>query len=400
VDGRATEVERYEHDGLRVVRYPVPESRSQDQHRGVTAHSLFRVFFEALQAERAQVFHLHSLTYGCNAHHLDAARALDMRTLVTAHMPNVVCMRGTLLRMGQEPCDGRVLESQCVSCDANFRGVPAPIAPLVAPLLAPLSELTERAKLPARVRTLLATPERVQAHAELLNATFQAADHIVAVCEWLRQALLANGAPASKLVLQRQGIEVVSAEPHARAAARRAQGQPLRVGYFGRANPVKGIDTLLAAVAALPAALPIELHLYAIAEQPEERATLATLKRQAARDPRIHWHAPVPPSRVATVMQEHDLIAIPSRWLETGPLVAMEAIALGIPVLGADRGGIAEIVEPGATGWLEPAGDVKSWTRRLAGIARGEDALQPDTAKLKLPSHADVADAMLALYAE
>ena len=42
-----------------------------------------------------------------------------------------------------------------------------------------------------------------------------------------------------------------------------------------------------------------------------------------------------------------DMLAVPSQWQETGPLVVFEAQALGVPVLGSDLGGIAELITPG-----------------------------------------------------
>jgi hypothetical protein len=64
------------------------------------------------------------------------------------------------------------------------------------------------------------------------------------------------------------------------------------------------------------------------------------------------------------------LIAVPSRGLETGPLVALEAFAAGVPVLGANLGGIAELVQSGIDGFLVPPDDVAALA---AAIARFEE---------------------------
>ena len=42
---------------------------------------------------------------------------------------------------------------------------------------------------------------------------------------------------------------------------------------------------------------------------------------------------------------DYDLLVIPSLWLETGPLVALEALASRIPVAGTNQGGIKEMLE-------------------------------------------------------
>src|SRR5688500_6628114 len=56
--------ERYVHDGIEVLRYPVPIERSREQHEGAAPHLRFEVFEGLLRGMRADVFHLHSLTYG------------------------------------------------------------------------------------------------------------------------------------------------------------------------------------------------------------------------------------------------------------------------------------------------------------------------------------------------
>ena len=54
-----------------------------------------------------------------------------------------------------------------------------------------------------------------------------------------------------------------------------------------------------------------------------------------------------------------DVLAVPSQWLETGPLVVLEAFAAGTPVIGSDLGGIRELVSDGRDGLLVPHDDVR-----------------------------------------
>jgi len=53
-----------------------------------------------------------------------------------------------------------------------------------------------------------------------------------------------------------------------------------------------------------------------------------------------------------------DLLVVPSLWEDPLPRVVHEAFAFGVPVLGADVGGLPEMIEPGATGRLFRHGDV------------------------------------------
>ena len=64
-----------------------------------------------------------------------------------------------------------------------------------------------------------------------------------------------------------------------------------------------------------------------------------------------------------------DAVALPSTSVETFSLAALEAMALGLPVVLSDIGGAADMVRPGAEGFLFPAGDTDALVERLAALA-------------------------------
>ncbi|MGQ0612757.1 MAG: glycosyltransferase family 4 protein [Planctomycetaceae bacterium] len=69
-----------------------------------------------------------------------------------------------------------------------------------------------------------------------------------------------------------------------------------------------------------------------------------------------------PRSDVAALLAACDLLVLPSRAPEACPLAVLEAQAAGLPVVAADVGGVAEIVQEGVTAYLVPPED----PRRLA----------------------------------
>ena len=389
------EVRRYEHEGIKVLRYPVPVARSRAQHEGRVPHGAFDHFERALEAERADIFHLHSLSYGANSHHVRAAKRRGLRAFLTVHTAVPVCVRGSMLRMGEEACDGRVDPAQCVPCFAQHRGLPAPASRIIGAGLCRLPRALPR--LPGRVGTLLATPGMVEDRAEELRRLFGDVERVVAVCDWLRAALIANGARAERVVSQRQGVDVAELPPRASRAPRAA----LSLGYFGRASEIKGIDVLVQAVRMLPASVPVELQLFMTAHGAEEQACLQRITELAAGDARVRLRAPLAPKDVPAAIAEHDVIAVPSRVLETGPFVAMEALAVGVPVLGSRLGGIAELVQHDVTGWLVPPGDVVAWRDAIAALA-GDPSRVARAAEhatlVQIPRSEAVAEAMLELY--
>jgi glycosyltransferase involved in cell wall biosynthesis len=70
---------------------------------------------------------------------------------------------------------------------------------------------------------------------------------------------------------------------------------------------------------------------------------------------------------LADLYADADLFVFPSPT-ETCGLVALEALASGVPVIGADAGGIRESLRDGLTGFLEPAGNAARFAQRIAEL--------------------------------
>ena len=146
---------------------------------------------------------------------------------------------------------------------------------------------------------------------------------------------------------------------------------------------------------ALPSSTAIELILRGL---PQDEAYARVLRERVGRDSRITLAAPVSRDEVATELEQYDLLAIPSRWLETGPIVALEARAAGRPVAASRRGGLAEIVREPEDGWLLPPDDVGAWTALLATLAADPSIARRLHGAKCVRQMRDVCDEMIAVY--
>jgi glycosyltransferase involved in cell wall biosynthesis len=361
----------YQFDGATVRTYPVNPLPSRAELRCDRPHAGFERFRRLLVEERPDIYHQHSWTRGLGGAHLRAAREAGARTVLTVHTPNNSCLRGTMMRFGQEACDGRIDPPVCGACWARERGASPAVARALGGLPPAVSALLERTLPAGRLATALSARSLGERRKREFARMVADADRIVAVSGWLCRALALNGVAADKLVLSRQGVDAEFAQEAVEAAAAH-QARPaagFRLLYMGRWHPVKGVDVLVRAVRAIPPEVPVSLTINGIGDGAEECAYAAEIRRLAAGDPRIAIEPPIPRERLASTLVQASALAVPSLWLETGPLVVLEAKAAGLPVIGSRLGGIAELVREPQDGVLLPPGDVAAWTAAIALIA-------------------------------
>jgi glycosyltransferase involved in cell wall biosynthesis len=147
--------------------------------------------------------------------------------------------------------------------------------------------------------------------------------------------------------------------------------------------------------------MPLELDIYGVVENPEQSAYVRSLRELAAGDTRVRFCPPVSSHQVPALLHLYDVVAVPSRWLETGPLVVLEAFAAGVPVVGSRLGGIVELVADGVNGLLLEPQSVAAWTGVLRELVEHPDVLQRLRGGIRPPRQMDaVADDMHRVYAD
>jgi glycosyltransferase involved in cell wall biosynthesis len=131
----------------------------------------------------------------------------------------------------------------------------------------------------------------------------------------------------------------------------------------GRASPEKGFDVLLAALAR-PAARGARATL--VAEGPTRGALEAQVAELGLGD-RVQLRPLVPRRELFELMATHHLVVVPSRSEGLG-MVALEALALGRPVVASAVGGLPEVVADGADGALVPPDDPDALAAAIASV--------------------------------
>ncbi len=180
----------------------------------------------------------------------------------------------------------------------------------------------------------------------------QTCDGIIAVSNAVRQMLTDSGIPASIIRVIHTGIEIPprAPSPDERAGARVKYSltrDQFAVGHLGAFTREKGQDIAVEAAQVLKASLP-QAHWLLAGDGPERE------ELEADAPSTIQFPGFV--SDRATFYSALDLFIMPSRS-EAWGLAALEALAYAVPVIASDLGGLREIVEPGANGWLVPPDD-------------------------------------------
>lgn len=145
-------------------------------------------------------------------------------------------------------------------------------------------------------------------------------------------------------------------EPHSNLAQLPAEPFLLFVGAFGR---YKGIDVLLEAYSGLQDAPPLVIIGYQTSEYPVDLA---------APPPGVHVLRDWPHAAVMQAWQRCMLGLAPSTWSDPCPTVAMEAMAMGRPLIAARIGGLTDLVDDGATGLLVPPGDAQALRQAISRL--------------------------------
>lgn len=116
---------------------------------------------------------------------------------------------------------------------------------------------------------------------------------------------------------------------------RKAQGI-LTLGYLGALTPAKGIEDLIRAFKGLP-----RENMRLIIGGTGESGYVQQLK-SSTDGIAIEWLGHVSPDEVYS---QADIMVVPSRWHDPQPLVVVETLNRGLPIVAARRGGITETVE-------------------------------------------------------
>lgn len=260
-----------------------------------------------------------------------AAKAEGVPVVQTLHNYRLLCPNALFFR------DGRVCED-CLGKSVPWPGV---------------VHACYRGSRPATgVVTAMLTAHRA------MHTWTEMVDVYIALTKFARQKFVEGGLPAEKIVVK---PNFVHPDPGL------GEGRGGYALFVGRLSPEKGLDTLLAAWERKAVKIPLKI----VGDGP----LAARVTKAAETLPQVEWLGRRPMEEVYALMGEAMVLIFASEWYETFGRVAVEAFAKGTPVIAANIGAIAELVEHGRTGLHFRPGDAEDLAAKVEWVLTHPEAL-------------------------
>lgn len=193
-------------------------------------------------------------------------------------------------------------------------------------------------------------------------------DIVVVVSEDERGHALELGVRAEKIRLIPPGINLEA--PSNRELLRLHFGltpKDLCIGWVGRFVPQKAVERIIQAMAQIIKEF-ANLKLILLGDGPLEFKVRA-LAIELGINERILW---LKNMNGTDVMPCFDIFVLPSRY-EGMPRVVLEALALGVPVIAMQVGGVATAVRSGVNGYVVPPGDMIAFIDKIRRLVLDQD---------------------------
>jgi colanic acid/amylovoran biosynthesis glycosyltransferase len=210
-------------------------------------------------------------------------------------------------------------------------------------------------------------------HKKGFEPVFEKGDLILPMSEREKQDLIKSGCSPQKIVVHRMGVDL---KKFTFAPRRLRQDGKVRLLTVARLANKKGVEYGIQAVANVLRKHP---HVeYNIAGDGPLKNDLANLVDTLNINDKVRLLGWKRQEEIVELMKSADILLAPSVTSGDGeqegiPVVLMEALARGLPVLSTQHAGIPELIQDGESGFLVPERDVNALTERLEFLVQHQE---------------------------
>lgn len=378
INASGSDTERIEYEGvpIKVFREPLRlrDSSFQSEFLHPAMSAEFARTVDEFQPNLLHIFHAQNFSAGI----IDVALERGLPVVCSTTDFWFVCPIVQLKLPDGSVCRGPSAGARnCLSCytpklfppQSEFEEAVCGRLPLLKPALkalpaalkdAVVGSLFEVYKGRKRPEAEAATVARPAALRDRANRT----QAIMVPTRLMRDIFLENGINADLIHHVPFGIDTAPLEPF---QTKVDGGTALRIGFIGTLFEHKGVDLLIEAFQSMPANADAVLKIYGDPNQfPEYGARLKDLaKRELPNSENIEFCGTFPNSELGPVLQNLDVLVVPSRWYENTPLVIQSALATKTPLIATDLGGLSELIRHEDNGLLFPLNDAATLSKHL-----------------------------------
>jgi len=376
-------INNYTYDGIDVYPFFVPLKISTKEMNGLAKVSGIEQFEKILDETKPDIFHLHSLSRSFHAEHIKLAKQKGIKTVFTAHLGGTFCVSGDLQLFQKKQCNALVKKQRCLACFIKKqKKYNIFISSIIAFLINILLKTPLKYKFPALniVNNKLNQLKRLQKYS----------DCNIAIAKWIKYAFNINKIKNVEVV--EQGINKQFKESKKLSK----KNKKIELIFIGRMHPDKGIHILLDAIEDF-----IDKFNLTIVTIPfkDEMTYYQKIKRQYENLGFNKWFENLSQQQVSEILNDKDMLILPSTANEAAPLVILEAFTKKIPVLGSSYIAIKEMVKHNYNGLIFQNGDVDSLKEQLKNIANQPKILTKFSKNInEQRSFIDVANDMTKIY--
>src|SRR5262245_37568246 len=201
---------------------------------------------------------------------------------------------------------------------------------------------------------------------------------IVCVSAELRDRC-ARSLPIRRLKVVPNGVDIVALREAATEAIAdlRIDARPFRVGFFGRLTAVKRVDVILEVASLLERESPGQFGVYLFGDGPL-RSDLEEKVRTLNLEAMVHFMGFI--TRPAPWLRMMNTLLLTSDH-EGLPMILLEAMALGVPVVSHEVGAIPGVLDGGALGTLIPNQEPSQYARAIVALRDAPEAARAQAAR-------------------
>ena len=210
---------------------------------------------------------------------------------------------------------------------------------------------------------------------------FAKGDYFLPISKYWQDRLVKLGCPASKTLVHHMGVDPKQLEFKSRHPSFPSQ---IRLVSIARLVEKKGIEHAVRAVAKLKQKYPqIKYNVVGDGELREELERLIDYLNVSQQVKILGWKQK---AEIIDILNNSDILIAPSVTAQNGdregiPVVLMEAMCMGLPVISTLHSGIPELVQEGVTGFLVPEKDVDAVSARITQAIEQQDLVSSMGAK-------------------